>query len=59
MLMSGFVYLALGILWRMQGRPARWSDYTALGIVLGVGFLAKAPLLPLGLFVLAATLFRS
>jgi hypothetical protein len=53
MLMSGFVYLALGILWRMQGRPARWSDYTALGILLGVGFLAKAPLLPLGLFVLS------
>ncbi len=57
MLMSGFVYLAVGLLLRMQERAARWRDYGALGAVLGIGFLAKEPLLPLGLLVLAATLF--
>jgi len=56
MLMSGFVYLALGILLRMNGRPARWNDYVLLGLVLGVGVLAKEPLLPLGLLILVLSL---
>ncbi len=57
MLMSGFVYLAVGMPLRMQGHVARWSDYFLLGTLLGIGFLVKAPLLPIGLLVLAATLF--
>jgi hypothetical protein len=58
MLMSGFLYLAVGILLRMQGAPARWKSYLALGAVLGFGFLAKAPMLPIGVLILATTLFE-
>lgn len=57
MLMSGFVYLAAAILLDMKDREARWNEYCLLGIVLGIGILAKAPMLPLGVVILAATLF--
>lgn len=57
MLMSGFLYLAAGMLLRMQASPARWSRYLGLGVVLGIGYLAKAPMLPIGILVLAASLF--
>jgi hypothetical protein len=57
MLMSGFVYLAAALLVRMQGRDAHWRDYVVLGVVLGTGLLAKEPLLPIGLLILAASLF--
>jgi hypothetical protein len=57
MLMSGFVYLAAGILLNIQGRQARWRDYCNLGFVLGIGTLAKSPMLPLGVFVVAVSLF--
>ena len=57
MLMSGLLYLAVGLLLRMQGSAARWNRYLALGVVLGIGFLAKAPMLPIGVLILAATLF--
>jgi hypothetical protein len=56
MLMSGFLYLSVGLLLRMQGSPARWNRYLMLGGVLGIGFLAKAPMLPIGAVILAATL---
>ena len=58
MLMSGFLYLAVGILLQMQGSAARWDRYLALGVVLGIGFLAKAPMLPIGAVILAATLMQ-
>jgi hypothetical protein len=57
MLMSGFVYLAAAILLHMKDREARWSEYCLLGVVLGMGILAKEPVLPLGAVILAATLF--
>jgi hypothetical protein len=56
MLMSGFVYLASAILLHMKDREARWSEYCLLGVVLGAGILAKVPVLPLGVVILAATL---
>jgi len=56
MLMSGFVYLATGILLGMRGRAPSWKTYTALGMVLGVGYLAKAPMLPLGILILISSL---
>ena len=56
MLMSGFLYLAVAMLCRMQRAPARWSQYMALGAILGVGYLAKAPMLPIGILILAASL---
>jgi hypothetical protein len=57
MLMSGFLYLSVGMLLRMQGSPARWNRYLVLGVVLGIGILAKAPMLPIGVVILGATLF--
>jgi hypothetical protein len=56
MLMSGFVYLAAGMLLRMQGGRARGKDYVVLGLILGLGILAKEPLLPLGMLILLASL---
>ena len=55
MLMSGFVYLAVGLLLGMRGRTPNWKTYTAIGTVLGVGYLAKAPMLPLGVLVLLSS----
>ncbi len=57
MLISGFLYLDVGMLLRMRRAPARWTRYLALGALLGIGYLAKAPMLPIGVVVLAATLF--
>jgi hypothetical protein len=57
MLLSGFIYLTVGLILRMQGRPARWRSYISFGLVLGVGILAKEAMLPLGFLALASTLF--
>jgi hypothetical protein len=57
MLMSGFLYSSAGILMRMQSSSARWERYAVLGLVLGVGYLAKAPMLVIGLVILTLTLF--
>jgi len=56
MLMSGFLYLAVAMLCGMWRAPARWSRFMALGAVLGIGYLAKAPMLPIGILILAASL---
>ena len=53
LLMSCFLYLVAAMLVSLSGRPARWRDYLLLGIVLGVAYLAKTPMLPIGLLVLA------
>ena len=57
MLLSGFIFLAAGFLLRMSHQPARWKSYLVFGIVLGVGVLAKEAMLPIGLLMLASTLF--
>lgn len=48
MLMAGFVYLAAWLLVLIAKQPAKsfWSA-VLLGLVLGVGYLAKAPMFPL------------
>ena len=56
MLMSGFLYLASGLLIRIRFRRATWGDFLLLGFVLGVGYLAKAPMLPIGIIILACTI---
>ncbi len=56
LLMSCFLYVVAAMLLGLSGRPARWRDYLTLGIVLGVGYLAKAPILPLGFLALAISL---
>jgi hypothetical protein len=55
--MSGFLYLAARILLRLQAFPPCRSLYVALGFVLGVGYLAKAPMLPIGSAILLLSLF--
>jgi len=57
MLLSGFIFLAAGFLLRMNRQPARWKSYLVFGIVLGVGVLAKEAMLPIGILMLASTLF--
>ena len=56
MLMSGFLYLATALLLGMRGKPARWRDYLLLGLILGIGVLAKEPMLPISVLVLAISL---
>jgi hypothetical protein len=55
MLMSAFLYLAMGLLIRMRGRRPDLRSYLVLGAVLGVSFLAKAPMLPIGMLILLAS----
>jgi len=49
-----FVYLAAGLLVRMQSRQARAGTYCAFGAVLGFGYLAKTVMFPLSLVFIAA-----
>ena len=55
MLMAGFVYLAAGLLLRIWESKPSLTRYLLLGLVLGLGYLAKAPVFPLAFlfFVLA------
>jgi hypothetical protein len=55
MLMSGFLYLAVALLVRLRGKRPNLRFYAALGVVLGVSFLVKAPMLPIGMLILAAS----
>src|SRR5205823_695282 len=54
MLVAVFALLAAGMLARIvlvrkQGGAAGWGAFALLGVVLGLGYLAKAPMLPIGL----------
>jgi len=48
-LMAAFVYLAVGLLVQIQAQPWRLSRFLFLGLALGLGYLAKAPMFPLAL----------
>jgi len=56
MLMSGWLYLASGLTLAIRARADSWRNYILLGAVLGVGYLAKAPMLYIGLILIACTL---
>lgn len=58
-LVGGFVLLSAGMLLRIRCGRDGWSSYVALGVVLGLGYLAKAILLPVGLVCLGVALFCS
>lgn len=45
--LAAFVYLACSILLDLRLGDTRWLTFAALGLVLGLGYLAKAPLFPL------------
>jgi 4-amino-4-deoxy-L-arabinose transferase-like glycosyltransferase len=56
MLMSVFVYLALGFLLRIRRDGGSWISFALLGVVLGLGYLAKAPMFPLAIVILCVAL---
>lgn len=58
-LVVGFVLLSASMLLRIRCGRDGWGSYVVLGVVLGLGYLAKAILLPLGLVCLAVALFCS
>jgi hypothetical protein len=47
MCVAAFVYLASGILLRIRRGSTSWITFSFLGLVLGIGYLAKTPMLPL------------
>src|SRR5262249_40379783 len=52
MLMLGFLFLAAGLLVKIRSGPARFVDFILLGLSLGLGYLAKAPMFPIGILFL-------
>src|SRR5215469_10364399 len=57
MLMAGFVYLAAWLLVRIAKQPAKGFWFAVLlGLVLGLGYLAKAPMFPLAFVYFGASL---
>jgi hypothetical protein len=57
MLVAAFVYLSSAMLLRIRTGSASWQIFILLGLVLGFGFLAKSPMLPLGLVFLGVSMF--
>jgi 4-amino-4-deoxy-L-arabinose transferase-like glycosyltransferase len=53
-LMAGFLYLAVGLLLQTSDRRQSFSRFVLLGAVLGLGYLAKAPMFPLAFVFFAA-----
>lgn len=59
MLIAAFVYLATGILVRIRRDPSRWAAFVVLGVVLGLGFLAKSVMLPMTVIFLLGCIFAT
>jgi hypothetical protein len=57
MLMAAFLFLACGLLLRLRAGPASIRPYVLLGAILGVGYLAKAPMFPLSFVILGTAAF--
>src|SRR5262249_28994497 len=49
MLMAGFLYFAVGLLLRIHLHPENLGLFAFLGVALGLGYLAKAPVFPLAI----------
>ena len=49
LLMAGFLYLAMGLLLQIWQRPQGVLRFVLLGSVLGLGYLAKAPMFPISI----------
>lgn len=58
MLMDGLLLLAAGIVVRILCGAPTWPNFLGLGVVLGVAYLAKAPMLVIGMILLAFTLVQ-
>jgi 4-amino-4-deoxy-L-arabinose transferase-like glycosyltransferase len=59
MCLSAFIYLAAAILLRIKTLGGSWLNYSLLGIVLGFGFWAKAPMFPLASVFLLVSVFAA
>lgn len=57
MCLSAFIYLAVAILLRIKTLGGSWLSYSLLGVVLGFGFWAKAPMFPLASVFLLVSVF--
>ncbi len=57
MLVAALSYLATGLLLRMRAGPARPRMFALLGLVLGLGYLAKTIMFPLAFVWLACALY--
>lgn len=56
MLMSGFLYLSVALVLRITRGARDWRTYALLGVVLALGYFAKAIMFPLGVVMLVLTL---
>jgi hypothetical protein len=57
LLLCCFVFLAAGLLLRIRAGDARSRTFVALGVVLGLGYLAKTAMFPLALVFLGVAAF--
>ena len=59
MLMSVFVYFAVAIILKIRSDTTNWYLFALLGVNLGIGYLAKAPMFPLAFVFLGVTLLTT
>lgn len=59
MLMAALVYLAAGLVVLIRRETAAWPVFAALGVTLGLGYLAKTIMLPLAAVFLPITLLTA
>ncbi|MGH9941200.1 MAG: ArnT family glycosyltransferase [Pyrinomonadaceae bacterium] len=59
MCVAAFTYLAVGLLLRIRRGNTGWRTFAALGVVLGLGYLAKAAMFPLAFVMLGVALFAA
>jgi hypothetical protein len=59
MLLSIFLYLAAGILLRIKMGSVTWQTYCLLGLALGIGYLVKGPMFPIGISFLVVSVFAA
>ena len=57
MLMSIFVYLAFALVLGIRRSPRSWMRFALLGAVLGLGYLAKAPMFPLAFLLVGTAIY--
>lgn len=58
-LTAAFVYLAAGIVLRINIQSATWFNFIALGIVLGLGYLSKTVMFPVAFVFLGVAMFST
>ena len=59
MLVATLLYLASGLLLRLHQGQDSWGAYIALGVVLGIGYLAKTVMFPMGCIYLGSAVLAA